>query len=117
MSQLLRTGELSRLVSMQARAEAQDSYGQQLPTWTEVKKVYAKIEALSGRELVAAQSVYAEVSHRFTIHWDALFSDPRTVAAMRVVYGARVFNIGALMNVDEDNRVLELLAQEGLNDG
>lgn len=117
MSALLRVGELTRLVSVQQRATTPDSYGQQVSTWTEIKKVYAKIEALSGRELVTAQSISAEISHRFTLHYDAIFASPKTAATYRFVYAGRMFNITATMNIDEDDRVIELMAAEGLNDG
>lgn len=113
----LRGGELNRLISIQQRSTSQDGFGQQLTTWTEVKKVYALIEALTGNERIAAMSVSADVSHRITVRYDAIFADPRVVAAYRAVYNGRVFNIQASMNIDEANRTVELLAAEGLNNG
>lgn len=117
MTQPLRTGEMNRLITVQARAASQDAAGEQVLTWATVKSVYAKMEALSGRELVNAQARVSEVSHRFTVHYDAIFADPQVAAAYRVLYGARVFDVKACLNVDEDNRVVELFADEGLNQG
>jgi head-tail adaptor len=36
---------------------------------------------------------------------------------MRVLFGARVFDINASMNQDERNRLVMLQAKEGINNG
>lgn len=113
----MRAGQLTRSIAIQQRSTGRDSFGQQLETWTDVKSVYAYIEALSGNERVAAQSLATDVSHRITVRWDSIFSDPRVASTYRAVYQGRYFNIGAVLNVDEANRVIELLASEGLNLG
>lgn len=113
----MRSGLLSRRVIVQQRTTQKDSFGQQLTTWTDVKTVYAYIEALTGSEREAAMSVSTDVSHRVTVRFDAIFSDPRQVAAYRLAYGTRLFNVQACMNLDEANRTIELLCAEGLNYG
>lgn len=113
----LRGGTLTRSIQIQSRATSKDSFGGQSMTWTTLKTVYAAIEALSGTERLAAQSFATDVSHKVTIRYDALFSDPRQVATYRILYGTRIFNIEAALNIDEANRVIELLASEGLNLG
>lgn len=117
MTSHIRRGELNRYVAIQQRDTAADSFGEQVPTWTTLKSVYVKIEALTGRELVAAQAVASEVSHRITAQYEALFADPKIVAKYRVLYGTRIFDVSACLNIDEDNRVIELLALEGLSLG
>lgn len=114
----MHAGNLRSLVSVQSRSATLDSYGQQSTTWTEVKKVYAHIAGLSGRELVAAQAANAEVSHEIVVRWDgALWADPKVAAAYRLVLGSRVFDIHSVVNVDERNRMVTLQAAEGLNQG
>lgn len=113
----MRAGQLTRLIDIQTRSTARDSFGQQSETWTDLKSVYGYIEALSGNERVAAQSVATDVSHRITVRWDAIFSDPRVASTYRAVYQGRYFNIGAVLNVDEANRMIEILASEGMNLG
>jgi SPP1 family predicted phage head-tail adaptor len=117
MTTRIRAGDLTRLISIQQRATTTDGFGQQLQTWSELKKVYALIEALQGNERLAAQSISSEVSHRITVRYDAIFVDPRVVAQYRAVYNGRVFNIQACLNVDEGDRMVELTVSEGLNDG
>lgn len=113
----LRGGTLTRTIQIQSRSTTKDSFGGQTMTWTTLKTVYASIEALAGTERLAAQSFSTDVSHKVTIRYDAMFADPRQVATYRILYGTRIFNIEAAMNIDEANRVIELLASEGLNLG
>lgn len=117
MTTQMRAGQLNRLVAVQQRSTARDSFGQQVEAWTTIKSVYAYIEALSGSERAAAQSISTDVSHRFTVRYDAIFPDPRVVATYRIVYAGRIFDINAALNVDESNRTIELLASEGLTYG
>lgn len=113
----VRAGTLNRSVRVQQRTTQKDSFGQQLIAWTDVKTVYALIEALTGSERNAAMSVSTDVSHRVTVRYDAIWSDPVQAAAYRLVYGTRLFNIEACMNLDESNAVVELLCAEGLSYG
>lgn len=118
----MRIGDLRRRVSIQTRGTTLDSYGQQLTTWADLLTgVPAAIQALSGRELLAAQAINTEVSHIITVRYAAALADPKAVAAMRVVYVnegvTRLFNISAAMNLDERNRQIDLLCAEGLNNG
>jgi SPP1 family predicted phage head-tail adaptor len=114
----MRAGQMTRPVNVESRSTGRDSFGGQVTTWTLVKRVYASIEALTGSERMAAQSIATEVSHRFTVRYDsALWADPKTSATWRLNYAGRLFNIVAMMNMDEANRTVELLATEGLTDG
>jgi len=117
MSVVFRAGDLRHRIRIQQRATTIDSAGGQSVVWTDVAAVKAAIEPLSGRELLAAQAVRSAISHTITVRWQALFADPQAAAALRVVYGTRIFNIEAALNVDERNRLVHMSAQEGLNNG
>ncbi|KVG31449.1 phage head closure protein [Burkholderia diffusa] len=117
MTTQMRAGQLNRLVAIQQRSTVRDSFGQQVEAWTTIKSVYAYIEALSGSERAAAQSITTDVSHRFTVRYDAMYADPRVAATYRIVYASRIFDINAALNIDESNRTVELLASEGLTNG
>jgi SPP1 family predicted phage head-tail adaptor len=94
-----------------------DSYGQQVTSWSDAFTTWASIEALSARELFAAQAVQSEVSHRITVRYRTDLANPAATAAMRAIYNGRIFNIQGATNVDERNRTIEILASEGLNNG
>jgi SPP1 family predicted phage head-tail adaptor len=117
MATLITSTDLNRLVMVQEREMTQDSFGGQSIDWTDVKQVYAKIRALTGKEIFAAQAVQSEVTHEIIVRYDAIFADPKVAAAYRLVYNSRIFDVSACMNEDEADQVITLLATEGLSDG
>ena len=113
----LSAGTLRKRITLQQQSTSVDTYGQQITTWTDVATVWASIEPSVGRELMAAQAVRLDQPTTITMRWQSAFASPKAVAAMRVVYNGRIFNIYSVENEDERNRMLTLLASEGLNDG
>lgn len=116
----MRAGNLNRRVAFQARGAGKDALGQQLvgAGWIDVATaVPAAIKPLSGRARMVAQANQSELTHTVTIRYQAQFADPKVMAAMRILYGARIFNIHAAIDPDERHRSLELSCSEGLNDG
>lgn len=108
----IRSGEFDRRISIQARGTTKDSFGQQVTTWTEVISCWARIRPMSGRELIAAQAVQAETTHRIEILYR-----PTVVPAMRAVYQGRIFNIESVIDDGTRHETLTLLCGEGLNQG
>lgn len=113
----IRAGTLKKRVQVQQRSTALDTFGGQLPAWVTIAVVWADIEPLSGRELFAAQAVNPEVSHAITVRYQPIFAEPKTVAAYRILYNGRIFNIHAAENQEERNRIMVFSASEGLNYG
>lgn len=113
----LSAGTLRKRITLQQQSPSVDTYGQQITTWTDVATVWASIEPSVGRELMAAQAVRLDQPTTITIRWQPALASPKTVAAMRAVYNGRIFNICSVENEEERNRMLTLLASEGLNDG
>ncbi len=113
----LRAGDLRRRITIQQRSASIDAVGGQSINWNDVATVWASIEPSGGRELMSAQKMNIDNPATITIRWQSSFADPKAVAAMRVIYGPRIFNIHSAVNQEERNRVLVLLASEGLNDG
>jgi SPP1 family predicted phage head-tail adaptor len=112
-----RAGNRRHLVQVQKRSDDEDSFGGQLTTWATLFSTKVGIEALSGRELMAAQAVQSEVTHQISAVYRPEWANPKTSASYRIVLGSRIFNIHSALNVDERNRELLILASEGLNDG
>ena len=113
----MQAGVMRKRVTLQSRATTQDAAGQQATTWADVATFWAQVEALSGREVLAAQAIQSQVSHRISLRYSPEFASPTAVSAMRLLYAGRIFNIATCMNVDERNRTIELMASEGLNNG
>jgi len=108
----VRIGELSKRVTIQQRTTTLSASGAQSTTWADVQAVWAAIVPMSGRELLAAQSVRSEVTHQVTIRYRRGIT-----TSMRLSYGSRFFNIHAIMDDLERHRQLTVMCSEGLSDG
>ena len=114
----MRAGQLRRRVTIQSRATTVDAVGQISQTWTTVLSgVPAHIEPLSGRELIAAAAVQSAITHRVTVRYHRDLAAPVAANARRIVFGDRYFNVQSVLNIDERNRVIEMLTEEGLSNG
>lgn len=74
-----------------------------------VCQCFASIEPLSGRELWQAQQVEATVTHQIKILYRSGITPP-----MRALFGSRVFHFESILNRDEANEELEILATEAI---
>lgn len=109
----VRGGDFNRRITIQQRSSATpDGFGQASQTWNDLLQCWARIEPLSGRELVLAQAQSAEVTHLVEIMYR-----PTVTAAMRAVYQGRIFNVLSVIDPDMAHVTLELLCSEGLNKG
>lgn len=113
----MRAGDMRRRLTIQVRGTTQDTFNQQVTTWTDVATVWADIQTLTGKELLAAAATQTQLTHIVRIRYQAQFANPKVMAAMRCMYGTRIFNISASIDVDEQHRIIELLCQEGPSNG
>ncbi|MFP3564695.1 phage head closure protein [Paraburkholderia sp. SIMBA_030] len=114
---LVRGGNLRHRLTFQVKSASQDDLGQPRNVWADAFKCWGEVSPMSGRELLAAQAVQAEVTHTISVRYRPELQNPKDVAAMRVLFGSRVFDINASMNQDERNRLVMLQAKEGINNG
>lgn len=104
--------------SIEQRSQAQDDFGQRVDVWTPVSPpVWAALEQLSGRQLIAAQAISTEVTHKLVVRWQAVFNNPVKAASMRAVFRGRVFEIHHAFNADDRDRETHFMVAEGLTNG
>ncbi|MEO6147020.1 MAG: phage head closure protein [Sulfuriferula sp.] len=115
---MARVGDFRRLVTLQSRSTSLDTFGSQVNTWNDLAQLWADMSPLQGNALLAAQAVHTEVTSQITVRYNSiLFTDPKAVAAMRLSYAGRLFDILAMINVDERNHIVVLYCKEGMSDG
>jgi len=108
----IRACDLRHRVVLEAEAPTPDGGGGQGDPWaaaTAVANLRACITPLSGHERLHAQQLEAGVTHRILLRYR-----PGVTAKQRLRFGDRVFNIRAVIDVEERNRWLEILAEEGV---
>ncbi|MEK4798058.1 phage head closure protein [Thermoactinomyces sp. FSL K6-2592] len=105
----MNAGRLKHRVTLQEEVKTPDGGGGSVVTWQDVATVWASVEPLKGRELYAAQQVRATLTHKIIIRYRP---DISVNVKMRAVYNNRIFNITSVINEQESNKTLQLLAEE-----
>jgi len=88
----MRSGSLRHRIVIQQRGSGVDSWGQPINTWTDVISVWAYVRHLSGSESIKADTPTSEVRASIRIRWRTDIA-----AAMRVLHGATVYEIEAVL--------------------
>jgi SPP1 family predicted phage head-tail adaptor len=113
MGRLMLAAKLRHRVTIEEFIEVQDSDGARETSWVTLLSDYpAEIVPLSGREFTAAAAIQAGITTRITVRYDGDIA-----AAMRVVHGADIYNIKAVLPDPTLRRHLTLMCQQGVNLG
>lgn len=100
-------GKLRHQISLLKPIIVKDALGQEVEKLEVQKTVWASIEPLSGKEYFSTKQINSEATVKITIRYiESLL--PHWV----VQFGQRVFNIEAIINLEERNRYLQLLCSE-----
>lgn len=94
----MRAGSLNSRVTIQRLTAGQDAIGQPVETWTTLATVWASILIKSGAESIKADKDVSIVQASIRIR-----RRTDVTAAMRVIYGAVVYQIKAVLP-DEQNK-------------
>lgn len=100
------------VVIQQITGTTTDSYGGTIPVWGAFTTVWAFIRPLRGRDLVAAQAAQNLTELVFNIRYVA-----GVLPTMRLVYDSKNYDITALINIEEANREIDIMAKTGLSEG
>ena len=103
----MRAGEMRHRVAIQSRQDIRDAAGQPRPIWSTLATVWASYEPLSGRETIQARIAMSEATCRWRIRYY-----PGLTPRHRVMWGARVFDINSVADVDGRHDEMELLCTE-----
>lgn len=94
-------------VHLQSKSATRNSYGEETLSWVTEASVWCSIEPLTGREYFQAQQVQSQVTHKIMLrYYKGLRPD------WRILFGTRTFNIVSVINVEERNIEMVLMATE-----
>jgi SPP1 family predicted phage head-tail adaptor len=108
----MRAGRLRHLVRFERATETQNDFGEPVKSWSLIASSWAAVEPLKGAEKMQAMEAQAEVDTRITARYSSELSslNPRD----RVVWGSKVYDIKEVLNIDERDRELSLMARRHL---
>jgi len=104
----IRAGKMRQRLEIVLPGTSRDSFGGTTPGGgTSLGTVWGEVVALSGRDAVAAQSFSSIATHQVTIRYI-----PNVTAKCQVKLYRRTFQVEAVLNVEERNKVLKLICVE-----
>ena len=108
-------GRLRHQVSIQRMNLVKDDISGGTLHWSTIPiaTVWAAIEPMRSKELIALKTVHAEVTHKITMRY--LQSFKIVPGKYRIQFGTRYFSISSVINPDERNISYEILASEDMS--
>jgi len=103
----MRAGRLRHRITIQRPSSSAGALGEKIKSWADVSTVWAAIEPLRGREFLEAHQQESEITTRFIIRYKGGLN-----TRMRISFGSKYYKIESIINPDERNRYLEIMALE-----
>ena len=105
----MRTASLRHKVRFQELGTDTDDFGEPSSEWEDIEQPYQYVQIipLNGSEKYQSKHLNAEVNHKIRMRYRAGLN-----SSMRVVYGERIFEIDAVLNVYERDRELHIMVVE-----
>ncbi len=88
---------LNHRISLQRRAEGADALGQPVTTWSELAQVWADIRHMTGLQAIKADAQLSTVRASVRVR-----TRNDLAAGLRVVHGATVYEVRAVLKVNAD---------------
>lgn len=109
----MQAGKLRHRVTIQTKTLTQDPVsGVLVESWSDVAKVWASVEPLSVRDLIAARANQSEMTARVMIRYREI------LPTYRLVHRGQVFSlVDGLPDTGSGLEYLTIPVSEGVNDG
>lgn len=102
-------GALKNRITFQRQTKTADGAGGGSIVWSDIAETRAFIKPMSGNERLQSMRLETNVTHRIFIRYR---TDIRTDD--RISYKGRTMQIRALINIEEQNKWIEIYADEGV---
>ena len=105
----MQSGKLRHKISIEKVNETINDAGEVTESWVEFANIWAQIMPLVGREYWSSRQVESEVTGKIRIRYL-----PGVTPKMRINSNNRIYNIEAVINIEERNIEMVLLVSEVL---
>ena len=103
----MRAGLLSERIEIQLPTETQAADGQVIPSFASIGTYWARVEPLSGNELIRAQATQIAATHRITMRYT-----PAITERCRIIYRGSKLDVTNVANPGSRNAEMILQAKE-----
>jgi SPP1 family predicted phage head-tail adaptor len=102
----MNAGQFRHRIDIQRPITIKDEIGQEKTSWEDVKKVWARIITMQGREYFEAASTQNERITRFIVRYTTGIDE-----SMRIVHKEKVYEIESVINDNELNKTLTIIGR------
>ena len=102
-------GKMRHRLTLQQAVRVSDGGGGATVTWTAIADLWAAIWPISSDERVDADGLQGRITHEVWLRFSA-----NVAPHMRFVFGARIFDIRSVIDVEEAHRFQRCLVEERL---
>lgn len=95
-------------LQLQQVTQTPDGAGGYTESWALVSSLWASIDPIRGREKMQGMQLETPITHKIFCRYNSAVTTKK-----RFLLGSRVFNIVEVLNIEEQNQFLEILAVEG----
>ena len=108
----MRAGMRRHFVTIQRKSSSQNTYGEDAFSWVDDSETWAAILPIRGDEFFSSQQVQSSVTHKISMKYQTLSDGTRINPNCRIVLNSRIFNISSVINPEERDIDLEIMAVE-----
>ena len=102
-------GKFRHFITLQGQGTSRDSGGGISSGFSTIASVYANVVPKSGKEVYKQGKLVGSVTHEITIRYRTDITN-----ASRISFNNKFFNIRSIINIDERDRYLKLMCEEGV---
>lgn len=108
----MQAAKLRHRIELTRNVPTRNGQGEQVDEWAKYATLWGSVEPLNGKELLNAQQISAEVTHRIKIRFY-----PDIKPEHRAIHKGRTLDIVSVLDIAERRRSLHLLCKEVVIDG
>ena len=102
-------------ISIESPTETAGDMGGFYTEWSELASMYAIIEPMKQFERQQYSKLGSEVSHKITVRYQTIFDNPLDSVKYRIIFKNRKFEITEAIDLFEDNKYVQIIANEVLS--
>lgn len=99
-------------ITIQSVTETVGDMGGFETSYSDLTSMYAIIEPMKQIERTQYAKLDSEVSHKITVRYRSIFSDPLETVKYRIIFKNRQFEITEAIDLFEDNKYVRIIASE-----
>lgn len=108
----VRAGTLKNWITIQQRTDVQNEIGEMVPGWMDAWTVKADVRYLSGMESIKSSAPVSVIKASVRVRRGI-----EVAANMRILDGARILDIKAVLPGGQQSEYLDLTCESGANEG